>query len=136
MKDDVFRKNADFLKNGADQFQSIRPNLMTIKKKYYKLLYESFSSYIERFTQQFSSDQHYNFKNPGRLLSNIKHEFPKQYLRYKFIYFINETLNQLLEMIKTLSQKNYINFVRLRLVTAICKFLICHALIFILLTMC
>ena len=48
---------------------------------------------------QFSADpQHYNFRNPSRLLPKIKHEFPRQYLRYKLISTLNIFFFNLLKM--------------------------------------
>ena len=70
-------------------------------------------NYFESFTPQFSAGhQHYNFRNPSRLLPKIKHEFPKQSSGYKLISTMNETSNELLEMAKILSQKNFINFIK------------------------
>ena len=46
-----------------------------------------------------------------RLLPKIKQKFPKQSLRHKLIFTINETFNKLLEMTKTLSQFVFINFI-------------------------
>ena len=65
----------------------------------------------------------------SRLLPKIKHEFPRQSLRYKLISTLNETSNELLEMAKTLSQKNFMNFVRNEILTGYrctCELLICH----------
>ena len=64
---------------------------MAILKFYSKLINDNLPNYFERFTPQFSAGhQHYNFRNPIRLLPKIKHEFPKQSLRYKLISTINE----------------------------------------------
>ena len=88
---------------------------MAILKFYSKLINDNLPNYFESFTPQFSAGhQHYNFRNPSRLLPKIKHEFPKQSLRYKLISTINETSNELLEMVKTLSQKNFMNFIKKR----------------------
>ena len=64
-----------------------------------------------------------------RLLAKIKHEFPKHSLRYKLISTLNETPNELLEIAKTLSQKNFMNFVRNEILTGYrytCEPHICH----------
>ena len=53
----------------------------------------------------------------SRLLPKIKHGFPRQSLRYKLISSLKETSNELLEMAKTLSQKNFRNFVRNEILT-------------------
>ena len=91
---------------------------MAILKFYSKLINDNLPNYFETFTPQFSAGhQHYNFRNPGRLLPKIKHEFQKQSLRYKLISTINETSNELLEMAKTLSQMNFMNFVKNEIVT-------------------
>ena len=98
---------------------------MAILKFYSKLINDNLPNY-----PQFSAgQQHYNFRNPSRLLPKIKHEFPKQSLRYKLISTINETSNELLEKAKTLSQKNFMNFIKNKIVTGYsytCELLICH----------
>ena len=92
---------------------------MAILKFYAKLVNDNLPNYFESFTPQFSAGhQHYNFRNPSRLLPKIKHEFSRQSLRYKLISTLNETSNVLLEMAKTLSQKNFMNFVRNEILTS------------------
>ena len=91
---------------------------MAILKFYSRLINDNLPIYFESFTPQFSAGhQHYNFRNPSRLLPKIKHEFPKQSLRYKLISTINETSNELLEIAKILSQKNFMNFIKNEIVT-------------------
>ena len=91
---------------------------MAILKFYSKLINDNLPNYFESFTLQLSAGhQHYNFRNPSRLLPKIKHEFPKQCLRYKLISTINETSNELLEMAKTLSQNFFMNFIKNEIVT-------------------
>ena len=91
---------------------------MAILKFYSKLINDNLSNYFESFTPQFSAGhQHYNYRNPSRLLPKIKHEFPKQSLRYKLISTINETSNELLEKAKTLSQNNFMNVIKNEFVT-------------------
>ena len=113
---------------------------MAILKFYSKLINDNLPNYFESFTPQFSAGhQHYNFRNPSRLLPKIKHKFPKQSLRYKLISTINETSNELLEMAKTLSQKNFIKNEIVTGYSYTCELLICHvcnALRFVLFTMC
>ena len=103
---------------------------MAILKFYSKLVNDNLPNYFESFTPQFSAGpQHYNFRNPSRLLPKIKHEFPRQSLSYKLISTLNETSNKLLEMAKTLSQKNFMNFVRKEILTGYrctCELHICH----------
>ena len=82
---------------------------MAILKLYSKLVNDNLPNYFESFTPQLSAGhQHYNFRNPS--LPKIKHEFPRQSLRYKLISTLNKTSNELLEMARTLSQKNFIKF--------------------------
>ena len=59
----------------------------------------------------------------------MKHKFPKQSLRYKLISTINETSNELLEMVKTLSQNFFMNFIKNEIVNGYSytwELLICH----------
>ena len=66
---------------------------------------------------------------PVDYCQKIKHEFLKQSLRYKLISTINETSNELLELAKSLSQKNFMNFIKNDIVTGYsytCDLLICH----------
>ena len=59
---------------------------MAILKFYSKLVNDNLPNYFESFTLKFSAGhQHYNIRNPSRLLLRIKHEFPRQSLRYKLI---------------------------------------------------
>ena len=115
---------------------------MAILKFYSKLINDNLPNYFESFTPQFSAGhQHYNFRNPSRLLPKIKHEFQKQSLRYKLISTINETSNELLEKAKTLLQKNFMNFIKNEIVTGVIhvNFLFAmyaNALRFVLFTMC
>ena len=68
---------------------------------------------VQRLVYKISAGhQHNNFRNPSRLLPKFKHKFPRQSLRYKLVSTSNETSNKLLEMAKTLSQKNFINLIR------------------------
>ena len=91
---------------------------MAILRFYYKLINDNLPNYFESFTPQFSAgQQHYNFRNPSRLLPKIRHEFPNQSLRYNLISTINKTSNKLLEMAKTLSKKNFMNFIKNKIVT-------------------
>ena len=102
---------------------------MAILKFYSKLVNDNLPNYFESFTPQFSAGhQHYNFRNQSRLLPKINHKFPRQSLRYKLISTLNETSNELLEIAKTLSQNNFINFVRNEILTGYrytCELFIC-----------
>ena len=65
---------------------------MAILKFCSKLVNDNLPNYFERFTPRFSAGhQHYNFRNPSRLLPKIKHEFLRQSLRYELISTLNET---------------------------------------------
>ena len=103
---------------------------MAILKFFSKLVNDNLPNYFESFTPQFSAGhQHYNFRNPSRLLPKTEHEFPRQSLRYKLISTLNETSNELLEMAKISSQKNFMNFVRNEILTGYsytCELHICH----------
>ena len=79
-------------------------------KFYFKLVNNHLPHYFNNFTPQFSAGhQHYNFRNPTRLLPKIKHEFPRQSLRYRLIVTLNETSDDILEMATTQSQKCLLN---------------------------
>ena len=79
---------------------------MAILKFYSKLVNDNLLNYFRSFMPQFSAGYKlYNFRNPCRLLPKIKHEFPRQSLRYKLISTLNETSNENLEMVKTLLQR-------------------------------
>ena len=103
---------------------------MAILKFCSKLLNNNMPHYFETFTPNFSAGHHhYNFINPSRLLPKIKYEISKQSLRCKLIATLNETSNDLLEMAKTQSQRNLINFVRNNILTGYsitCKLLVCY----------
>ena len=73
--------------------------------------------------------KNYNFRNPSRLLPKIKHEFPRQSLRYRLIVTLNETSDDILEMATTQSQKCFTKFIRERIVadySYTCNLVICH----------
>ena len=61
--------------------------------------------------------------------SNTNFQGMLEILRYKLISTLNETSNELLEMARTLSQKNFMNFVRNEILTGYrytCELHICH----------
>ena len=95
-------------------------------KFYSKLVNNNLSHYFSSFTPQFSAGQELcNLRNPTMQLPRIKHEFPRQSLRYKLI----TTPNELIEIAKTQSQQNLINLARANIVngyTATCNLLICN----------
>ena len=64
-------------------------------------------------------------------LPRIKHEFPKQSLRYKLLVIttLNITPNETIEVAKTQLQKNLINLARANIVngySSTCNLLICN----------
>ena len=62
-------------------------------------------------------------------MPRIKHEFPKQSLRYKLITTLNITPNETIEVAKTQSQQNLTNLARANIVngySATCNLLICN----------
>ena len=103
---------------------------IAVLKFYFKLVNNHLPHYFNNFTPQFSAGhQHYNFRNPTRLLSKIKHEFPRQSLRYRLIVTLNETSDDILEMATTQSQKCFTKFIRERIVVGYsytCNLVICR----------
>ena len=68
---------------------------IAVLKFYFKLVNNYLPYYFNNFTPQFSAEhQHYNFRNSTRLLPKIKHEFPRQSLRYRLIVTLNETSDE------------------------------------------
>ena len=62
-------------------------------------------------------------------LPRIKHEFPKQSLRYKLITTLNITPNKTIEVAETQLQQNLINLARANIVngySATCNLLVCN----------
>ena len=103
---------------------------IAVLKFYFKLVNNHLPHYFNNFTPQFSAGhQHYNFRNPSRLLPKIKHEFQRQSLRYRLIVTLNETSDDILEMATTQSQKCFTKFIRERIVAGYsytCNLVICH----------
>ena len=82
-----------------------------------------------RQTKLSFNTQNYNLRNPTMQLPRIKHEFPKQSLRYKLITTLNITPNETIEVAKTQSQQNLINLARANIMngySATCNLLICN----------
>ena len=103
--------------------------LVAVLKFYSKVVNNNLPHYFSSFTPQFSAgQQHYNLRNPTMQLPRIKHEFPKQSLRYKLISTLNTTPNYgMIEVAKTQSQQNLINLPRANIVngySATCNLLI------------
>ena len=98
--------------------------------KCFKLVNNNLPHYFSSFTPQFSAgQQNYNLQNPTMQLPRIKHEFPKQSLRYKLITTLNITPNKTIEVAKTQLQQNLINLARANIVngySATCNLLVCN----------
>ena len=59
---------------------------LAILKFYSKLVNNNLPQYFNAFTPTFSVEHfNYNLRNPTRQLPTIRHEFPRQSLRYKLI---------------------------------------------------
>ena len=103
---------------------------IAILKFYVKLVNNHLPDYFNNFTLQFSAGhQHYNFRNPTRLLPKIKHKFLRQSLRYRLIVTLNETSDDILEMATTQSRKCFIKIIRERIVadhSYTCNLVICR----------
>ena len=103
---------------------------IAVLKFYFKLVNNHLPHYFNNFTLQFSAEhQHYNFRNPTRLLPKNKHEFPRQSLRYRLIVTLNETSDDILKMATTQSQKCFTKFIRERIVAGYsytCNLVICR----------
>ena len=103
---------------------------LAVLKFYSKLVNNNLLHYFSSVTPQFSAgQQNYNLQNPTMQLPRIKHEFPKQSLRYKLITTLNITPNETIEVAKTQSQQNLINLARANILngySATCNLLICN----------
>ena len=103
---------------------------LAVLKFYSKLVSNNLPPYLSSFTLQFSAgQQNYNLRNPTMQLPRIKHEFPKQSLRYKLITTLNISANETIEVAKTQSQQSLINLARANIVTgysATCNLLVCY----------
>ena len=84
--------NANYRAHSEPIFKSL--NLLKINDIYYlsilkfcsKLINNHLPHYFDSFKPQFANGvSHYNLRNPSMQLPIIKHEFPKQSLRYKLI---------------------------------------------------
>ena len=89
--------NANYRAHSEPIFKSL--NLLKINDIYYlsilkfysKLINNNLPHYFDSFKPQFANGvSHYNLRNPSMQLPIIKHEFPKQSLRYKLITTLNE----------------------------------------------
>ena len=64
---------------------------LSILKFYSKLINNNLPHYFDSFKPQFANGVlHYNLRKPNMQLPIIKHEFPRQSLRYKLITNLNE----------------------------------------------
>ena len=55
---------------------------------------------------------HHNLRKPSMQLPIIKHEFPRQSLRYKLITTLNEMSAETMELAKNYTQKHFVDLVR------------------------
>ena len=64
--------------------------------------------YFDNFNPVFSvGHERYNLRNTCRQLPIIRHEFPKQSLRYKLIITLNDTPQEVINMATVYSLKKY-----------------------------
>ena len=69
--------------------------------------------YFDNFKPQCANGvSHYNLRNPSMQLPIIKHEFPKQSLRYKLITTLNEMSAETIELANNYTQKRFVDLVR------------------------
>ena len=81
---------------------------LAIFKFYFKLINDGLPHYFDNFIPTFSvGSAHYNLRNPCRLLPNIKHEFPRQSLRYNLIVTLNEASKCTIDSAKILPINQY-----------------------------
>ena len=78
-----------------------------------KLINNNLPHYLDSFKPQFANGvSHYNLRNPSVQLPIIKHEFPKQYIKYKLKTTLNEMSAEIIELVKNYSQKRIVDLIR------------------------
>ena len=86
---------------------------LSILKFYSKLINNNLPHYFDSFKPQFANGVlHYNLRKPSMQLPIIKHEFPRQSLRYKLITTLNEMSAETMELAKNYTQKRFVDLVR------------------------
>ena len=82
-------------------------------KFYCKLVNNNLPQYFNAFTPKFSVGHiNYNLRNPTRQLPTIRHEFPRQSLRYKLIATLNEIPDSVLAIAHNQPQQQFIHIVK------------------------
>ena len=111
--------NANYRAHSEPIFKSI--NLLKINDIYYLSILKFYSKsinnnlphYFDSFKPQFANGvSHYNLRNPSMQLPIIKHEFPKQSLRYTLITTVNEMSAETIELANNYTQKRFVDLVR------------------------
>ena len=86
---------------------------LAILKFYCKLVNNNLPQYFNAFTPKFSVGHiNYNLRNPTRQLPTIRHEFPRQSLRYKLIATLNEIPDSVLAIAHNQPQQQFIHIVK------------------------
>ena len=89
---------------------------LSILKFYSKLISNNLPHYFDSFKPQFAHGvSHYKLRNPSMQIPIIKHEFPKQSLRYKLITTLNENNEmsaETIELANNYTQKRFVDLVR------------------------
>ena len=68
--------------------------------------------YFDSFKPQFANRvSNYNLRNLSMQLPIIKHEFPKQFLRYELITTLNEMSAETIELANNSTQKRFVDLV-------------------------
>ena len=91
---------------------------LSILKFYSKLINNGLPHYFDDFTPMFSvGNSQYNLRNPCRQIPKIKHEFPKQSLRYKLIITLNDTTSEVIRLATEYSLKKYSFLIKSNLIS-------------------
>ena len=86
---------------------------LAILKFYCKLVNTNLPQYFYAFTPQFSVGHiNYNLRNPTRQLPIIRHEFPRQSLRYKLIATLNKIPDSIIAIAHNQLQQQFIHIVK------------------------
>ena len=94
---------------------------LAILKFYCKLVNNNLPQYFNAFTPKFSVGHiNYNLRNPTRQLPTIRHEFPRQSLRYKLIATLNEIPDSVLAIAHNQPQQQFIICLLNTVIHALC----------------
>ena len=92
---------------------------LSIMKFYYKLVNKKLPHYFDNFTPSYSiGSDHYNLRNPCRQLPKIRHQFPRQSLRYKLIIILNQTPNDIIDLATVSSIQSFSSRIRTTIIDA------------------